>query len=157
VRELESAVGALLSDEPVRDQQNVPFAIVSVGCDGTISTFSPELLGAHHSRFDGFVFGCIATHRLSDIGHTPLFRAIAREIRRGVAACESSCRYFRWCGGGAPANKLFETGRFDVTETMHCRLTRQAILDEVIAGIEASIRRPEIRHGASSLGSATGD
>ena len=157
VRELESAVGALLSDEPVRDQQNVPFAIVSVGCDGTISTFSPELLGAHHSRFDGFVFGCIATHRLSDIGHTPLFRAIAREIRRGVAACESSCRYFRWCGGGAPANKLFETGRFDVTETMHCRLTRQAMIDEVIAGIEANIRRPEIRHGASSPGPATGD
>ena len=43
VRELESAIGHLLSDEPVQDEQNLPFAIVSVGHDGTISTFSPEL------------------------------------------------------------------------------------------------------------------
>jgi len=147
VRELESAIGVLLSDEPVRDQQNVPFAIVSVGCDGTISTFSPELLSAHHPRFDSFVFGHVATHRLSDIEHAPLFRAISSEIRRGVDACERSCRYFRWCGGGAPANKLFETERFDATETMHCRLTRQVVLDEVIAGIEGHITQPEMRHG----------
>jgi uncharacterized protein len=139
VRELESAVGIILSNEPVRDEQNVPFAIVSVGCDGTISTFSPELLGAHHSRFDCFGFGHLASHRLSDLQHAPLFRAINSEIQRGVAACEGSCRYFRWCGGGAPANKLFETGRFDATETMHCRLTRQALFDGVLAGIEARI------------------
>ena len=54
------------------------------------------------------------------------FVTISDEIRRGVHACERTCRYFRWCGGGAPANKLFETGGFDATETMHCRLRRQA-------------------------------
>jgi uncharacterized protein len=155
VRELESAVGILLSDEPVRDQQNVPFAIVSIGCDGTISTFSPELLGAHHPRFDGFVFGNIATHRLSDIENAPSFRAIDSEIQRGVATCKSSCRYFRWCGGGAPANKLFETGRLDATETMHCRLTRQIVLDEAIAGIEARIKPPEVRHDINYAGAAS--
>ena len=42
-------------------------------------------------------------------------------------------------------NKLFETGRFDATETMHCRLTRQVMLDEVLAGIEARMRGPEPR------------
>jgi uncharacterized protein len=146
VRELESAVEVLLSHGPVRDQQNVSFAIVSIGCDGTISTFSPELLGARHTRFDGFVFGNIATHQLSDIENEPFFQAIDSEIQRGVAKCKSSCRYFRWCGGGAPANKLFETGRLDVTETMHCRLTRQIVLDEVIAGIEARIKPSEARH-----------
>jgi uncharacterized protein len=140
VREFESAIGVLLSKGPVRDQQNAPFAIVSVGWDGTISTFSPELLDAHHPRFEGFVFGHIATRRLSDIEHAPLYRAINSEIQRGVEACERSCDYFRWCGGGAPANKLFETGRFDATETMHCRLTRQMVLDVVIAGIEGRIR-----------------
>jgi uncharacterized protein len=72
-----------------------------------------------------------------------LFSTINSEIRRGVAACERSCRYFRWCGGGAPVNKLFETGRFDATETMHCRLTRQVVLDEVIACIEAHAGRPD--------------
>jgi uncharacterized protein len=139
-RELESALGHLLSDEPVRDEQNLPFAIVSVGHDGTISTFSPELLGAGHSRFKGFAFGQVATHSFGDLGRADAFRNISSEIRRGVEACERTCRYFRWCGGGAPANKLFETGRFDATETMHCRLTRQVVLEEAIAGMEARMR-----------------
>ncbi len=137
VREFESAVGLLLSGRPVSDQQNAPFAILSIGHDGAISTFSPELLGARHPRFGGFAFGNVATHSLSAVERAPSFRSISSEIRRGVEACERDCRYFRWCGGGAPANKLFETGRFDATETMHCRLGHQAVLDEVLAGIEA--------------------
>lgn len=143
MRELESAIALLLSDEPARDEQNLPFAIVSVGHDGTMSTFSPELLGMRHKRFRGFSFGHVAAHRLADLAHNALYRTVSREIRRGVEACQRECRYFRWCGGGAPANKLFETGRFDATETMHCRLTRQVVLDETIAEIEARMRGPE--------------
>jgi uncharacterized protein len=143
VREVESTVGLLLSDKPARDEQNLPFAIVSVSHDGTLSTFSPELLGAHHPRFETFALGHVMADTLSDIERAPSFRAINNEIRRGVEACERSCRYFRWCGGGAPANKLFETGRFDATETMHCRLTRQVVLDEVIASLEGHIGRRE--------------
>ena len=150
VRELESAIALLLSDEPARDEQNVPFAIVSVGHDGTMSTFSPELLGMRHTRFDGFAFGHVATHRLADLEHAARYRTISDEIRRGVEACQRECGYFRWCGGGAPANKLFETGRFDATETMHCRLTRQVVLDETIAEIEARMRGPEPRRAYAS-------
>jgi uncharacterized protein len=145
VREFENTIRLLLSDREARDEQNLPFSIVSISHDGMISTFSPELLDAHHRRFSEFTFGHVATHQLSDIEHAPLFQAISGEIRRGVKACEQNCRYFRWCGGGAPANKLFETGRFDATETMHCRLTRQTVLDEVIAGIEARIGWPHDR------------
>jgi uncharacterized protein len=150
VRELESALALLLSDEPARDEQNMPFAIVSVGYDGTMSTFSPELLGMRHTRFDGFAFGHVATHRLADLEHAAPYRTISGEIRRGVEACQRECRYFRWCGGGAPANKLFETGRFDATETMHCRLTRQVVLDETIAEIEARMRGPQSRRAYAS-------
>jgi uncharacterized protein len=139
VREFESAVGLLLSNKPARDEQNLPFAIVSVSHDGALSTFSPELLGAHHPRFGTFALGHVLEHGISDVECAPLFRTIDVEIRRGVEACERSCPYFNWCGGGAPANKLFETGRFDTTETMHCRLTRQVVLDEVIEGIEARL------------------
>jgi uncharacterized protein len=137
VRELENTIGHLLSDEPVRDEQNLPFAVVSISHDGAISTFSPELLDARHPRFGGFAFGHVATQRLSDIEDAPLFQRINSEIRRGIEACESGCRYFRWCGGGAPANKLFETGSFEAGETMHCRMARQIVLDEALAGIEA--------------------
>jgi uncharacterized protein len=146
VREFESALGYLISDDPVSDEQNLPFAIVSVSHDGAISTFSPELLGAHHPRFGGFAFGHIAKHALTDIEEAATFRTISGEIQRGVEACKRNCRYFRWCGGGAAANKLFETGRFDATETMHCRLTRQAVLDEVIAGIATHIGPSDLRH-----------
>jgi len=144
VREFESVLAYLISDAPVCDEQNLPFAIVSVSHDGAISTFSPELLGAHHPRFGGFAFGHVATHTLADIEEAATFRTISCEIRRGVEACKRNCPYFRWCGGGAAGNKLFETGRFDATETMHCRLTRQAVLDEVIAGLEAHMRPSEI-------------
>jgi uncharacterized protein len=144
VREFESALGHLLADTPVQDEQNTPFAIVSISYDGAISTFSPELLGARHARFRGFAFGHVADNRLADIEDADSFRTISAEIQRGVRACERTCRYFRWCGGGAPANKLFETGRFDATETMHCRLSRQAVLDEVIAGVEARVGHAEM-------------
>ena len=136
VRELESALGMALLNEPVADEQNMPFAIVSVSVDGAISTFSPELSGARHDRFDSFALGRVGSHRLSDIAIEPRFVAINDEIRAGVRSCERACPYFRWCGGGAPANKLFETGRFNSTETMHCRLTRQVIFDEALRGFE---------------------
>lgn len=136
VRELENALGAALLNEPVADEQNIPFAIVSVGVDGTVSTFSPELLGTRSRRFESFAFGWLGSHRLSDIAREASFLAINGEIQAGVRACERSCPHFRWCGGGAPANKLFETGRFDSTETMHCRLTRQVIFDEALRGCE---------------------
>jgi uncharacterized protein len=142
VRELDSTARLLLSGVPARDERNQPFAVLTVGHDGTISTFSPELLGARHPRFGAFGFGHVASQRLCDIECGPLFQEISSEIRQGVEACKHSCEHFRWCGGGAPASKLFETGRFDATETMYCRLTRQVVLDEVIAGIEARIGRP---------------
>jgi uncharacterized protein len=137
VREFERAIGSFLSDGPKTDEQTVPFAIVTLGCDGTISTYSPELLGATHPRFEHFALGNVATHTFRAIEHAPLFRTMHREIQRGVSACARSCRYFRWCGGGAPANKLFETGSFAATETMHCRLSRQVWFDEVLAGVES--------------------
>ena len=136
LRELESALGLLLGDRPAVDEQNVPFAIVSVSANGRISTFSPELLDARHPRFSDFAFETTAAKRLGDCEKHPLFTVIADEIQRGVDLCERSCRYFRWCAGGAPANKLFETGRFDVAETMHCRLTRQIVFDEALSSLE---------------------
>ncbi len=101
VRELENYLGILLLNEPVVDEQNVPFAIVSVSVNGEVSTFSPELLGARHSRFGSFSFGKVASRHLSDCENEPLFQTIAEEIQRGIDLCERNCRYFRWCGGGA--------------------------------------------------------
>jgi uncharacterized protein len=151
LRELEGTLAHLLSDEPVWDEQNQPFAVLSISHDGAISTFSPELLDARHSRFGTFAFGHIATDRLVDIEQVPPFQRVRDEIRRGVERCERNCRYFQWCGGGAPANKLFEAGRFDASETMHCRMTRQIVIDEAIVGLESRLtsRPTPIEHQES--------
>ena len=139
VREFEDALGFMIADRPIADQQNVPFGILSVSHDGTMSTFSPELLDARHPRFETFALGNVATHSLADLAAEPRFKALDGAIREGVGACRRECPYFRWCGGGAPANKLFETGRFEATETLHCRLTRKAVFDVVLDALEARI------------------
>jgi uncharacterized protein len=145
LRELENTIEMLLSKAQIADEQNVPLSIISVSHDGAISTFSPELLGARDARFGDFTFGRVGTHSLFDVEQSAEFQLVKNEIQRGVSACERTCPYFRWCGGGAPANKLFETGRFDATETLHCRLTRKVVLDEVIAGLEARIRPAKVQ------------
>jgi uncharacterized protein len=54
----------------------------------------------------------------------------------GVDACRRSCAWFRWCRGGAPANKLFENGSMATTETMYCRLNKKATMEVVLSAIE---------------------
>ena len=65
VRELESAIGHLLSDEPVQDEQNLPFAIVSVGHDGTISTSLARAIGRTSCPFRRL---CIRKSRHASLG-----------------------------------------------------------------------------------------
>jgi len=60
------------------------------------------------------------------------FRDIDTLIQEGVSKCKQTCQYFAYCGGGAPANKWYENKRFDLTETMYCRLGKQALLDVVL-------------------------
>lgn len=115
-------------------QENVPGAIVSVGVGGEVSTFSPELMSTTARDRSRHCFGDV--HTMTDISEMFFnadFRRAYREIRAGVSLCRRNCIYFGICGGGAPANKLGEHGRFDVAETMHCRLTVQATVETLLA------------------------
>jgi uncharacterized protein len=141
VREFDSARAALLAPpgvSPPPDQQNTPMAIVSVDCDGNFSTFSPELLGLPSTHYDGFALGNILTDSLADAVKSPRLMAIERDIRAGVERCKATCSYFNYCGGGAPVNKYFENGSFDSSETMFCRMSRQAVVDVVLHKLERS-------------------
>jgi uncharacterized protein len=64
------------------------------------------------------------------------FQALESEIALGVERCRQTCPYFAFCGGGAPANKYFETGTFAATETLFCRLHKQVCLDVTLARLE---------------------
>lgn len=124
--------------------QVLPFAFVNVAHDGGFGTFSPELLGQRSTEFADFVFGNV--HRegyLESAAGAPFLRAW-QAIARGTGACEAGCAHFSYCGGGAPANKLYENGDFGSTETLYCRSALKRPFDAVLAHLEqaASGARP---------------
>jgi uncharacterized protein len=118
-----------LGDDAVRDQQNAPWTIVSVGVDGGFTTFSPELIGVQSVDYGDFTIGNVLRDSFEDASRSERFRALDADIGAGVEACRKSCEYFGYCGGGAPANKYFENGTMRSTETLYCRLTKKALVD----------------------------
>lgn len=138
VREIDLAIGRIFRPEEAEGHniQVEPFAMLNVGSRGEVSSFSPELLGLENAAYDNFVFGNLLTDPLAVIEERCRESALHRDIKAGVAACESSCAYFSVCGGGAPINKLFENGSFASTATSYCALTLKVPTDIVIAAYD---------------------
>jgi len=121
------------------NHQVEPLGIVTMDCDGNLSTFSPELMGQASVKYGNFVFGNVRQNSIGSIRTNPSFRAVQREVRAGVERCRQTCEYFTLCGGGAPANKYFEHGSFHTSETMYCRYSIQVPIDIVLADLESSL------------------
>ncbi len=154
VREFETSAAALLharrSGPPRRTQENRPFGILNVDCEGHFSTYSPELLGLDSLLYGGFALGDVASNRLEDVLPSARFRRLEADIARGVDQCRTSCRYFPFCGGGPPSNKYFENGTFVSTETLFCRLHMKACLDVTADWLECHPPVPGDRHCSRS-------
>jgi uncharacterized protein len=132
IREFFSSEMALTSPGLQDNQLNVAGRILSIGWQGDIHTFSPELLvGPLYG--EPASLGRVQTDTWQTVVRSEKFRRLAQEIETGRNACRESCRYFAACGGGVPSNKRAETGSFAATETMHCRLSVQAPFDEYLA------------------------
>ena len=133
VREFEQSAAALLharhAGPPRRTQENRPFGIVNIDCEGNFSTYSPELLGVESTRHGPFALGNVASDSLESVLASPRFARMEAEVAEGVRMCRESCRYFPFCGGGPPGNKHFENGTFASTETLFCRLHMKSCLD----------------------------
>ncbi|HTR84115.1 MAG TPA: cyclophane-forming radical SAM/SPASM peptide maturase GrrM/OscB, partial [Reyranella sp.] len=134
VREIDLAIGRIFrpSEAPARNMQTEPLAMLNVDSHGNVSSFSPELLGLKNAAYGDFLLGNINTSSLADIHGACLASAMHREIQHGVRACRESCDYFSVCGGGAPVNKLFETGSFAGTRTSFCELTQMVPTDLIL-------------------------
>lgn len=148
VREFQSATSAILTGGSLdlhQGHQTTPLGIISVDCFGNFSTFSPELLGLSSPEFSDFNFGNVMTDSFDGMFSKPNFAAVARDIAAGIQRCRNTCQYFAYCGGGAPVNKYFENGSFDSTETMFCRLSKQAVLNVVLEKLEARVRSRQTR------------
>src|SRR5262245_27669293 len=141
VREFQTSTAALLGEHygpGSRTQENKPWAIVNVDCEGNFGTYSPELLGIPSSRHGSFTLGHVARDPLPAVLAGERFRTLESEISLGVERCRQTCPYFAFCGGGAPANKFFENGTFASTETLACRLSKQVCLDVTLSKLERS-------------------
>jgi len=140
VRELDGAREALLARPPPGidpfNDQSEPFCILSVGHDGTFSTFSPELLGLKGEPYGEFALGNVHREGFLESVNTPRFQALHGDIQAGCKACKSECAYWDFCGGGAPANKHFENKSMRSTSTLYCTLTRKVVLDVVLEHLE---------------------
>ena len=122
-----------------RNSQNEPFGFVSVSSRGAVYTFSPELAGLSDPHYGDLAVGQLPGADLPAILAGPVFRRIWSDIETGTELCRQSCAYFDLCLGGAPVNKLAELGTFAGSETLHCRLSHQAIADTVLLQLETRL------------------
>ena len=122
--------------------QVMPLALITVGQSGDFGSFSPELLGQPWPAYDNFVLGNVLRGGYKAALQGAAFARQWQAISRGVLACAQSCAYFEQCGGGAPANKLYEHGSFAATETLHCRSMLKRPFDAVLrqAELEQGLR-----------------
>lgn len=113
--------------------------IPTIAADGRVFLLSPELAGFTDPHYGDFSSG--------NVLQTPLSAVLAGaatsapwigEYLSGVESCRRSCPYFGFCGGAHAANRYFEHGRFDGTETNHCRNSKIRLLEGVLDHAGAS-------------------
>jgi uncharacterized protein len=138
VREIDTLINRItLANTPIHSRENTPMAILNFDCEGNVSTFSPELLTMTNPHYGHFTFGNVFDGTLEELSMSQKFVDIHALIQKGVARCKRTCQYFAYCGGGAPSNKLYENKTFDSTETMYCKLGKQALMDVVLDYLES--------------------
>ena len=141
IREVERIAHILTGKVTTANEQVEPWAAIVVAADGSVSTYSPELMEAKAPDYNNFVFGHVLDGDIEDFSKGEVFGRARDEIAAGVAACKSQCRYFAVCGGGAPVNKYCELNQLSATETNFCRLSVQASADALLSFL--ADRRPD--------------
>src|SRR5271154_671035 len=103
IREIDGMIPRIFRPEevPTGNMQVEPFGMVNVACDGSVSSFSPELLGYKNKKYNDFIVGNILSDSLQDMLNSPAMMAMSCDIAAGVEACRKECDYFSVCGGGA--------------------------------------------------------
>jgi uncharacterized protein len=138
VREIDGMLPRILRPEEtvVTNEQVVPFGMLNVGCNGDVSSFSPELLGLKNTHYNDFIIGNVHMDSLANMRASAAMRLMESDIARGVEACRGTCGYFSVCGGGAPINKLAENGSFATSRTRFCELTQMVPTDIILDALE---------------------
>lgn len=136
IREFDDALGwcdSLLHTPPTIAKSRDLWPTISYS--GDVFVLSPELAGAPVEHRNKFVLGNVLRYPLHEILYTSANSWYVREFTEGRQECKRTCSYYSFCGGGHASNKFFELGMINGTETAHCRNSRQAVLDAVLAGV----------------------
>ncbi len=80
-------LGGHSGDDFPPTQENAPFAILSVDCEGNFTTYSPELLGLKSSHYGDFAIGNVNTDTLASALNCEKFRNMSNDIARGLSKC----------------------------------------------------------------------
>jgi len=134
VREIDRAlgyVGGVLNGDEGRSRPRID-PLPTVAYDGSVSLISPELAGFNSPRFGDFGCGNVLDAPLNELIRRGARSSWVAEFVRGVHACRDVCAYFNFCGGGHPANRYFEEGRLDGTETNYCRNSKIGLMEGVL-------------------------
>ena len=151
IRELVNAVRLITDPPPVYrwrgrtwpdNAQVVPFALITVAWNGDFCTFSPELLGQPSREFGDFVLGNVERDGFVAAARSERFARLWNAIVLGTQSCRQTCAHFDYCGGGAPANKLFENGDLASAETLYCRTMFKRPLEAVLQRLQRDQRGP---------------
>jgi uncharacterized protein len=119
-------------EDSVLPRQRDP--VPTIAHDGRVVLFSPELAGFDSAvGYGDFALGNVLTTRLAEIVASAAEpTGWVAEYFDGVERCRHACPYFGFCGGAHASNRFFELGRFDATETEHCRNTKIRLLEGVL-------------------------
>jgi uncharacterized protein len=147
IREFDRCMEAILRNPETPDitnlqsetHQNTPMAIISVDHQGNFSTFSPELIGQTAPDFNNFILGNILESGFLHAKGASLLNLLTMEINKGIKKCKKECDFFHVCGGGAPANKYFENGTFNSSETKYCNYNIKMPTELVLAYLEEQL------------------
>lgn len=125
VRDTLAGRGAARADRPLNPMPMITW-------DGQVVPVSPDLAGFSSPRLGPFTIGSVADAPLGELLSRAAEVPWVAEALAGVAACRAACDHFAYCRGGQAANKYFEIGRLDVTETSYCRNSKIALMKGMI-------------------------
>ena len=90
-------------------------------------------------EFGNFVLGNVADGGYLAATGSSAFQRLWAAIVQGIETCAQQCAYFEYCGGGAPANKLYENGDLASGETLYCRTMVKRPFEVVLRRLEQAV------------------
>ncbi|WP_229877021.1 cyclophane-forming radical SAM peptide maturase AmcB [Streptomyces bluensis] len=131
IREELSGTAAQRADRPV-----MPLPLVM--WDGDFLPVGAELAGFRSAQHGPFTAGNVLDTPLTVLTARATEVPWVAEALAGVTNCRKHCDYFAYCRGGQVANKYFETGRLDSTETTYCRASKISLMEGILRHAERS-------------------